>query len=346
MSLESFIRAMPKVELHVHLEGSIQPETLLRLARRNHKPLPARTVEGLRRWYSFTDFDHFIEVYRVICACICTPDDFELIAREFLCNQAEQNIRYSEIIFTPYTHVNSDDPVPFSEQLAALNRARDWAAVELGVQAVWVPDISRNTRPAAHSLMVVDWAISGQEQGVVGFGVGGGETGNPPELFAEAFDRARAAGLACLPHAGETEGPASIWGALHRLHANRIGHGVRCLEDPELVAFLRRRQIPLDVSPTSNICLGVALSLAEHPLPRLLAEGLYVTINSDDPPLFNTNLTQEYLAIADTFDLGVNAIERLVLNGVHALLRPLIERAKISEQFRKEFTRLCTEFQL
>lgn len=346
MSLDQFIRAMPKVELHVHLEGSIQPETLLQLARRNQKPLPADTVQGLRDWYTFTNFDHFIEVYLAICACIATADDFELIAREFLRGQAAQNIRYNEVIFTPYTHTNSENGIPFSEQLAALNRARQWAIDELGIQTVWVPDFSRGTRPVEHSLTVAGWAVSGKAQGIIGFGVGGAEVGNPPELFEAAFKQARKAGLASLPHAGETEGPASIWGAIRALQATRIGHGVRCLEDPDLVAYLRQRQIPLDVSPTSNICLNVFPSLAEHPLPRLIDEGLFVTINSDDPPMFNTTLTNEYLAIAETFDFDVAMIEKLVLNGVHASLQSLQARSAMAEQFRVEFTHLRAELGL
>ncbi|MCB9445866.1 MAG: adenosine deaminase [Ardenticatenaceae bacterium] len=346
MSLDQFIRAMPKVELHVHLEGSIQPVTLLQLARRNHKTLPANTVDGLRRWYTFTDFDHFIEVYMTICSCIANAADFELIARQFLRGQAEQNIRYSEVIFTPYTHANGEHAIPFSDQLAALKRASKWAADELGITVAWVPDISRNTRPVEHSLTVADWAISGKEQGIIGFGVGGGEVGNPPELFEEAFDRARAAGLASLPHAGETEGPASIWGAIRSLGAVRIGHGVRCLDDPELVTYLRQHQIPLDVSPTSNVCLKVAPSLAEHPLPRLLDQGLYVTINSDDPPMFNTTLTDEYLAIAQTFGFDVDMIEKLVLNGVRASLQPVEVRSEMAHAFRDDFNRLRTQFGL
>lgn len=346
MSLAQFIQAMPKVELHVHLEGSIQPETLLQLARRNQKPLPANTAAELREWYTFTDFNHFVEVYLTICACIATAADFELIAREFLRGQAAQNIRYSEVIFTPYTHVNGENAIPFTDQLASLNRAQQWAAQELGVQVAWVPDVSRGTRPLEHSLLVADWVISGKEQGIVGFGVGGAEVGNPPELFAAAFERAQAAGLASLPHAGETEGPASIWGAIRSLKATRIGHGVRCLEDPALVDYLRQTQLPLDVSPTSNVCLKVAPSLAEHPLPQLLAEGLYVTINSDDPPMFNTTLTDEYLAIAETFGLGVAEIEQLVLNGVGASLRPLSPKQAMTQQFQAEFARLRAKFGL
>jgi len=157
-------------------------------------------------------------------------------------------------------------------------------------------------------------------------------------LFAAAFDRAHAAGLPSLPHAGETEGPASIWGALDSLHAVRIGHGVRCFEDPALVAYLRDNQIPLDVSPTSNVCLKVAPSFAEHPLPQLLVEGLYVTINSDDPPLFSTTLTGEYLKIAAVFGFDRPQIEELVLNG--ASLLPEAERRSMEQDFNQQFTML------
>jgi adenosine deaminase len=143
-----------------------------------------------------------------------------------------------------------------------------------------------------------------------------------------------------VPHAGETEGPASIWGALRTLHADRLGHGVRCLEDPALVAELRDRQIPLEVSPTSNVCLHVVPSLVEHMLPRLLAEGLYVTLNSDDPPMFNTTLTDEYLAVARAFGLGPAEVEKLVLNAVRAALLPPPDRARLEAEFTAEFMRL------
>ncbi|MEK7834408.1 MAG: adenosine deaminase, partial [Acidobacteriota bacterium] len=154
MHLETFIRQMPKVELHVHLEGSIQPETLLALAERNHVKLPATTIAGLRQWYTFTDFAHFIEIYLTISSCICSPEDIELIAREFLRGQGAQNIQHSEVTFTPYTHFSLNRRIPFEDQLAALSRARAWAAAELGVSVNWVLDISRNVRPIEHSLTV------------------------------------------------------------------------------------------------------------------------------------------------------------------------------------------------
>jgi len=343
MSLDKFIRSMPKVELHVHLEGSIRPETLLLLAERNSVTLPATTVEGLRQWYRFTDFPHFVEIYLAISSCICSPEDIEFIAREFLRGQAAQRILHSEATFTAFTHYSSNRRIPFEDQVAALGRARDWAARELEISVGWVFDIVRNVRPVEHGLTVADWAIRGMESGVVALGLGGIETGYSPELFQEAFDRARAAGLPAVPHAGETAGAESVWGALRSLKARRIGHGVRCLEDPELVAELRDRQIPLEVCPTSNVCLGVAPSLDEHPLPRLLDSGLYVTINSDDPPMFNTTLTDEYLRAAQILGGGAETIEQLAVNAVRASLLPETSRVEMERRFREEFARLREE---
>ena len=338
MPLDSFLRAMPKVELHVHLEGSIRPETLLTLARRNGVALPADSVEGLREWYRFTDFDHFVEIYLAICACLAKLDDLELIAREFLAGQAAQNIRYSEVTFTAWLH-HDRMGWPFLDQLAALNRARDWAARELGVRAGFVIDIPRIIS-AADGIKVAEMAISGMGRGVVALGLGGPEVGNPPERYEEAFARAREAGLPSVPHAGETVGPESIWGALRVLDAVRIGHGVRCLEDPALVEYLRARQTPLEVCPTSNLCVAGVARIEEHPLPRLIEAGLYVTLNSDDPPMFDTTLTDEYLKVARAFGLGAPDFERLVQAAVRASLLPAAEKAKLAASIAAECGKL------
>ncbi len=247
--LTEFIRRMPKVELHVHLEGSIQPETLLLLAERNYVALPYSTAEELKSWYTFTNFSHFIEIYLKISSCICTPDDIEFIAREFLRGQAAQNIRYSEVTYTPYTHFSLNKKIPFEDQFAALTRARDWAAKELRIGVGWVFDISRNVRPIEHAMTVADWAISGMNNGVVALGLGGPEVGHPAELFKAAFDHAHAHGLASAPHAGEISGAESVSAAVHLLHANRIGHGVRCLEDAALVRYLHENKFLLKSAP-------------------------------------------------------------------------------------------------
>jgi adenosine deaminase len=338
MSIDSFIRAMPKVELHVHLEGSMQPETLLTLAKRHGGALPADTVEGLRQWYTFTDFPHFVEIYVLMSGCLKTPDDIELIAREFLAGQARQNIWHSEVTYTAYT-IYKMLGISFEDQLAAINRARAWAKETLNTSMSLTLDIAREV-PAEDGLVTAEWAISGLGRGVTGMGLGGNEVGHPPEKHAKAFERARAAGLVSVPHAGETEGPASVWGALRTLEAVRIGHGVRSVEDPALVEELVARQIPLEVCPTSNICLKVAPSLAEHQIVRLLEAGANVTINSDDPPMFNTDLTNEWLTCAETFGWDVAMLEKLSLNGVRAALLPADERADFEKRFRAEWERV------
>ncbi len=316
MSLVAFIKAMPKVELHVHLEGAIRPETFLKLAQRHQVSLPASDLAGLRQWYQFTDFSHFIEVYLQIAQSLKTPEDIAMIAREYLESQARQNVRYSEIIYTPFNQYLANG-IPFDEQIDALNQARAWANKTLDVDCQFIMDISRETTPE-QGVTVAEWAVSAMDRGVCGLGLGGPEVGNPPEKFRTAFDLADEAGLSAFPHAGETVGPESIWGALEHLHPARILHGVRCFEDPALVAELRKSQIPLDVCPTSNICLKVFPEMRSHPLPKMMEEGLYVTLNSDDPPLFNTTLTKEYLIAVQVLGLTYSDLKGLVNAAIRA----------------------------
>ena len=337
-SLEQFILHMPKVELHVHLEGSVRPETLLKLAKRHHVALPADDIDGLRRWYTFRDFNHFIEVYMTISSCLRTAEDIELIAREFLAGQAEQNIVYSEVTFTPFNQFHNNR-LGYHEQMDAVNRARAWGEKELGVRMGVIMDIPR-LFPAETGLMIADWAIERYGDGLIAFGLGGPEVDNPPEKFRAAFDRVRQASIPCILHAGETVGPPSIWNAIQVADTRRIGHGVRAVEDATLVEYLCEAQIPLEVCPTSNICLKVYPSLEEHVLPRLLQAGLYITINSDDPPMFNTTLTNEYLVCQQTFDWDMDTIERLVLNAVNVTLLPETERLDMQKSFEMEFQQL------
>lgn len=337
-NLETFIRAMPKVELHVHLEGSIRPETLLELAARNDVELPARTVDELRDWYAFRNFDHFVEVYLAAAGCIRTPADVERIASDFLEGQAEQNVLHSEVTYTASTQ-RMLSGIPLDDQLEAINRARAAAERDHGVTMSLTIDYPRHLDPDEF-VGVAHWAVENMANGVSALGLGGPEVGYPPELFRRAFDVARDAGLPSVPHAGETEGPASIWGALRALDAVRIGHGVRCLEDADLVAELRERQIPLEVCPTSNVCLGVAPSFEKHPLPRLLDAGLYVTLNSDDPPMFGTTLTDEYLKAADVFGFGAGEVRDLVVRAAEATLLPPAEKEKLLERVGEGFRAL------
>jgi adenosine deaminase len=337
-TLENFIIQMPKVELHVHLEGAVQPETLLKLAQRHHINLPADTLEGLRAWYQFQNFDHFLEIYMTISSCLRSPDDMELITREFLIGQAEQNIHYSEVTFTAHNQFVNNQ-LGFHEQLDAINRARGWGEQELGVRMGLIMDISRH-QPPDQGLLVADWLIERYGDGLIAFGLGGPEIGHSPEKFRATFERLQEAGIPCILHAGETEGPTSIWSALNVANSQRIGHGVRAIEDPALIAYLHQTQIPLEVCPTSNICLKVFDSYQEHCLPELMAAGLYVTINSDDPPMFNTTLTDEFLLGVKHYGWERPIVEKLVLNAVDASLLSESARQQMHQEFLALFKTL------
>jgi aminodeoxyfutalosine deaminase len=345
MSIEQYLRAAPKAELHVHLEGSIRPATLLELARRNGVPLPADTVEGLRQWFVYRDFTHFIEIFVTATRCLRSAEDYELIVYEFGAEMARQNVRYAEVTFSPSTHVWLNRP--WEMVFAGLNRGRTRAEADFGVRLRWIFDIVRSMddpttlEPKAGFVTAV--AIDGKADGVVALGLGGMEDGAPPEPFAPHFERALGAGLRSVPHAGEHAGPASIWGALRSLGAQRIAHGVRAIEDPALIEYLVERRIPLELAPTSNICLGVFPDLAAHPLRRLHEAGVLVTINSDDPPLFNTTLNDEVVLLANAFGLDVETIDAILLNGVRASSLPSDQRAALEAAFHAEMATLKQE---
>jgi adenosine deaminase len=339
MTLQAFIQKMPKVELHVHMQGGTQPETVLEIARRNNIKLPAGhdTVAGLREWFSFKNFDHFIEIYLQVCDCIRTADDVEFMAREFLRGQAAQNIVWSEVTYTASLH----NHIPWPDQLAAINRARAWAQSKFGIDMGLIVDIPRVV-PAAEGLWVADWVIAGYgvsrgSGGVLALGLGGPEVNNPPERYKKAFDRVRAKGIPCVLHAGETAGPESIWSAIRVAGTQRIGHGVRAIEDATLMAYLRATQTPLEVSVTSNICLGVYPNYAAHSLPQLMDAGLYVTINSDDPPMFNTTLTNEFVVLAQLYGWDKAMLKQLTLNAAQATLLPAPEKQKLVQRIEKGF---------
>jgi adenosine deaminase len=341
-ALAAYARAAPKVELHVHLEGAIRPETLLELARRNNVPLPVSNLAEMERWFAYRDFAHFVEVYVAITRCLRTEDDYALIVHEFGAEMTAQNVRYAEVTFSPATHdylgVRQD------AWFSGLERGRAQARAEFGVEIAWVFDIVRQYADPARTAPMADYttavAIEGRDRGVVALGLGGAEAGAPPEPFAPWFDRARAAGLRSAPHASEHGGPGSVWGAIRALGAERIGHGVRAIEDPRLVDFLAEQRIPLEISPTSNVRLGVVPNLAAHPLPALRAAGVPVTVNSDDPPLFNTTLNDEVALLADPFGLDAAAIDDVLLTAVRHSFLPPARRAEMETAFTEELAAL------
>ncbi|RYG21710.1 adenosine deaminase [bacterium] len=337
MTLPEFCRQMPKVELHVHLEGSIRPETVLKLAQRNGVELPADTVEGLRDWYTFRDFPHFVEVYVAVTKCIKTADDVETIMREFLEGQKAQNILHSEVTYTAST-VEKYCGISWKDQHAALLRGIRYGEEELGVTCGLILDIVRGD-PVERAMEVTEWATS---EAVIALGLAGEEHLGTRQ-YAPCVALAAERGLPWIPHAGETTGPQTIRECLEIGTPRRIGHGVRSIEDLNLVADLRDRGIPLEVCPTSNVAVGGVPSLAEHPLPRLMDEGVAVTINSDDPPMFGTTLSDEFARCAETFDLDEDILYTLTMNAVNAALVSDARRAELRQAVREGFAELEDE---
>lgn len=341
-SNQDYYLAVPKAELHVHLEGSIQPATLLELARRNGVDLPADSEAGLAEWFEFSDFGHFIQVYMTITRCLRAESDYELIAYEFGHEQARQNIRYSEVTFTPYTHKSMG--VDEGVFLAGLARGRRRALEDFGVEINWVFDIVREpSLMPANADFTLGVAIDYREEGAIALGLGGAESSSPPEAYRDWFTRAREAGLHVAPHAGEHDGPESIWGSLRALGAERIGHGVRAIDDPELVQYLIEHGITLEINPTSNIRLGVYPSYGEHPMRRLHEAGVIVTVNSDDPPLFGTTMTREVELLETEFGLDREAIDEILLNGFRSSFLEPERRSELIKDARAEMARLREE---
>jgi aminodeoxyfutalosine deaminase len=330
--VERALLRLPKVEIHVHLEGAMRPAVLLELARRHEVALPASDEAGLKRWFRFRDFGHFVEIYLTCSRTLRDPEDFQLLMSDFLAEQACQSVFYSEVHFTIGTHLSNG--ANGGEVLDALRETIAEGEKRLGVIARLIPDIVRNVGPDLAD-RTLEWALAGQKTGtVVALGLSGSEARFPNEPFVRHFEAAHQAGLHCVAHAGEHAGPESIRSVLDLCHAERIGHGIRAVDDPELVLELVRRRIPVEVSPSSNICLGAVASMEQHPFDRLYRAGVAVSVNSDDPSFFNTNLTREYLRLHQTFGYGPEDLRRLALAGLeHAFVTGEM-REKLERRFR------------
>jgi adenosine deaminase/aminodeoxyfutalosine deaminase len=314
------VLGLPKAELHVHHVGSASPHTVARLAARHEgsSPVPA-DPDLLADYFTFTDFAHFVEVYLSVVDLIRDADDVHTLTTEVLRDLAAQNVRYVELTVTPFTSVVRG--VPAEEFCAAIEDARAAAQAEHGVQARWCFDIPGEAGvPSAD--VTLDIALRVQPAGLVSFGLGGPEAGVPKSWFQPHFATARAAGLHSVPHAGESAGPDAVADALDLLGAERIGHGIAAAGDADLMARLRDEDVALEVCPTSNVCTRSVPSLAEHPLPVLVAAGVTVTVNSDDPPMFSTTLTDEYVVAAELLDLDLDGVADLARTATRVSFAP------------------------
>lgn len=324
------LRTMPKAEIHVHVEGATDAETFYKMAQRNRVELPTDSLEDWKSFFEFRDFAHFIQVYATAVQCLQTPEDYALMIERLYKRQSEENIFYTEAFLSASFLTQKFDDEEILDAIAA-GRAAGEANYHCKVNLI--PDIAREIPDSQHR--VLEFVLKGKDRGLfIGLGVGGLEVGYPPELFAETYAEAHRQGLRLVAHAGEAVGAESIWSAINTLNVERVGHGIRCLDDPELVEVLGQRQIPLEVSPHSNYCLGVVEREQPHPIRRMVNAGLYCTVNSDDPAMFSTSLTSEYLTLAqqgfsweELWQLNLNTLEATFLNE--------IEKAKYRDRWRK-----------
>lgn len=329
--LQRFVTQLPKAELHCHLEGSIQPARLLRLAERNGIPLPFDSDEGARAFYQFDDLNQFLDIFGLACSTLRTVQDFKDITVDLGADAARQNIWRREVFFTFAFHERRG--IGWEEIVAGIASGRRLVAQRFGVDMAFIVNIDR-TIPPEDGLRHVELAHADRERlPIIGVGLDAQEQGYPASRHAPAFARAAELGLHRVAHAGEDVGPESVREALGCLGVERIDHGVRAIEDSALVERLAETRTPLTVCPVSNIALKVYRDMSAHPVKQLIDAGVVVTLNSDDPPMFDTDTVNEYVQIAEHFGLGRDELIALARTSLDASFAEPTERAILLQRF-------------
>ncbi len=312
----SFIRSLPTAELHLHLEGTIEPATLLELRQRHG--MDGASLAQVEQLYNYKDFAGFLSAFKDVTGHLRTPEDYQLITYRLMERLKAQNVLHAEVIVSVGVCLwrKQDFPAIFE----GLERGRARGEQDFGVSLLWIFDAVRQFG-AEKAEPVVDMAIQFRDRNVVAFGIGGDEKAGPPELFEGIYARAAEAGLHLTAHAGESAGPESIWGALN-LKAERIGHGLTAEQDPELIEELAERQVPIEICVTSNLRTGVCPELAQHPVRRYFDQGLMLTLNSDDPAMFGSSLVEEYALVQEAFGFTDEHLRELARNSFEASFLP------------------------
>ena len=324
--MEAFIRSLPKVELHLHIEGTLEPELMFRLAERNGVKLPYPDVEAVRAAYQFEDLQSFLDLYYQGAQVLLEEQDFYDLTWAYLEHCHADNVLHTEIFFDPQTH--TDRGVPFEKVIRGIRRALDDGRERLGISSELILSFLRHLSEES-AFQTLEEAMPWREQ-FIGVGLDSGEVGNPPEKFERVFAKARKLGLRVVAHAGEEGPPEYIWQALDLLKVERIDHGVRSLEDPALVERLRDSGMPLTVCPLSNVKLRVFERMEDHNLLRLMEAGLKVTVNSDDPAYFGGYMTDNFRAVQHAFGLGCEQLVQLSRNAVDAAFLSDERRAELN----------------
>jgi len=335
--IEKFIDAMPKVELHLHLEGAIPHETLLAQIRRKGTEPSIRTVDDLKAKLTYTDFPSFIDLWIWKNTFIQHEEDFGEIAYAMLRGLSRQNVKYVESFYAPgdYSRFGLSTEGITECVIAGKERARS----DFGIRCELIVDLIRDHGPEI-GMKRLDEVTPYLGKGVIGIGIGGSEQLFPAGPYAEVYREARRRGFRLTAHAGEVAGADSIRSAIEDLGAERIGHGLRAYEDPEVVDMLKARRIPLEMCIISNSRTGVCPSVKEHPIRDYFREGLVVTVNSDDPSMFSSSLTDEYLALSRDLGFTLDEVKQVALNAVRASFLPAGEKAELVSTFESEWADL------
>ena len=333
--LPELLRTMPKTELHLHIEGSLEPELIFQLAQRNGVKLAYPSVEALREAYAFTDLQSFLDIYYAGASVLLKEEDFFDMAMAYFRRAQADNVVHAELFFDPQTH--TERGVSFETVIKGLTRACETAKRDLGISSLLIMCFLRHLSEEAAFATLED-ALPWRSH-FVGVGLDSGERGNPPEKFARVYAKCRELGLRLVAHAGE-EGPAEyIWNALDVLQVERIDHGVRCVEDPKLVQRLAAERVPLTVCPLSNVKLCVFKTLDQHNLATLLDAGLCVTVNSDDPAYFGGYINQNFLETFESLPaLGAREAYQLALNSIDASFAPAVDKQAWRQQLAGVFS--------
>src|SRR5580658_2462262 len=329
----TFIRTLPKAELHLHLEGSIEPSTLLELRQRYN--LPGRTPNEVAELYHYKDFAGFLSAFKDVTGHLRAPEDYELITYRLMERLKLQNVLHAEVIVSVGVCLwREQDFVTIFE---GMERGRARGEKDFGISLLWIFDAVRQFG-AEKAQSVLDLAIQFRDRNVIAFGIGGDERAGPPEWFAGVYPRGAEAGLHLTAHAGESAGPESIWGALN-LKAERIGHGLTAGQDPDLIEELAESQVPIEVCVTSNLRTGCCAELAQHPVRRYFDGGLMLTLNSDDPAMFRTSLVEEYALVQETFGFTDEHLRELARNSFEASFLPPEKKIEFLNMFDSAATR-------
>jgi adenosine deaminase len=330
---ETFLREIPKAELHIHIEGSLEPELMFEIAQRNGVVLRYASIEEVRRAYDFSDLQSFLDVYYEATQVLLHEQDFYDLTRAYLQKVASQNVRHAEIFFDPQAHTGRG--VPFETVITGIRRALVDGEQQLDVSSKLIMCFLRHLS-AQEAMETLHRALP-YEEWIVGVGLDSSEVGHPPEDFKAVFDRAREHGFLTVAHAGEEGPPEYIWQALEELKVSRIDHGVRCVEDPQLVEKLVAEQIPLTVCPLSNVKLRVFDSIQDHNLKRLLDLGLRATVNSDDPAYFGGYIAENFHAAQEGLHLSQDDVYRLVKNSFQASFLSAGEKQQLLDELDDYF---------